>query len=109
MKDVLYIIIPAIGNLFWMWVGYKLGKHQNPVKETIRLDWEWNDINKIEVPSHKYDEEGVQILLTDGKIVRATHTYNVSFNRKGKAIVGYLETEATHWQYMPSPPKKDES
>ena len=68
-----------------------------PLRRIYCNDEGWQPIETVP------DTPSDQILLTDGHIVYATRL--IEFNRHGKCSFGYYGRIATHWRYLPNPPK----
>jgi hypothetical protein len=65
----------------------------------ILYDDEWISIDELPEITEYTD-----FIITDGE--RTKYEYGLSFNREGKCVYEYYGTLATHWRYLPKPPKK---
>lgn len=73
-------------------------------RRSIYIQSKWEPVETIPHGNH---ETRKKIMITDGKDIDWTTTDYVRFNEKGKPIMcPFYRNLVTHWQYVPSPPKK---
>jgi len=74
-------------------------------RKPIFITSQWYPVETI--PKHKFeDPDYIKIIITDGTKVDTAYSNYFRYNCKGQIVFGYDEKIITHWQYLPSPPKK---
>lgn len=68
-----------------------------PCKPILYND-EWNTFDELP------EKLNCEFIITDGERVKTR--YDMSYDKFGRPIYDYAGTEATHWRYLPKPPKK---